>query len=92
MCEKEELSVEEIRDRMTWCREWDDLSYEMAGYAHTLLRAHDDLVDLLREAVKAIMHMIESGLGAPPLMRQVWSEKYAPLIASIDSKLPKEKK
>lgn len=35
------------------------------------------------DAADAITHMIESGLGAPSVMRQIWAEKYQPLITRL---------
>lgn len=35
------------------------------------------------DAADAITHMIESGLGAPPVMRQIWAEKYQLLITRL---------
>jgi hypothetical protein len=32
------------------------------------------------EALAAVVHMISSGLGGPPVMRQIWAEKYAHLL------------
>jgi len=39
------------------------------------------------EALAAVAHMISSGLGAPPVMRQVWAEKYAHLL-KLAAKVP----